>query len=159
MFLNLKPEQIGVIGGGKRKPSGVIDIAVIQSLVKKNIVDDIVAGYGQVIVDECHHLSAVSFEAVARACKAKYFLGLTATATRKDGHQPIIFMQCGPIRYKVDAKQQAKLRPFTHKVIVRKTAFNFFPIEDQKLPLDKFMLKLLQMMREIRQYLRIYYPH
>lgn len=132
VFLNISPDQIGIIGGGKRKPSGVVDIAIIQSLIKDNVVDDIVAEYGQVIVDECHHLSAVSFEAVIKACKAKYVLGLTATATRKDGHHPIIFMQCGEIRYKVDAKEQAKLRPFDHKVVLRNTAFILDTTIEQK---------------------------
>ena len=120
-FLNIDPKQIGQIGGGKRKPTGIIDIALIQSLCRKNEVDDLVANYGHLIVDECHHLSAVSFEAVARAFKGKYVLGLTATATRKDGHHPIIFMQCGPIRYRVDPREQASQRPFTHQVIVRDT--------------------------------------
>ena len=82
-----------------------------------------VAEYGQLIVDECHHLSAVSFEAVARQCQAKYVLGLTATPKRKDGQHPIIFMQCGPIRYYVDAKLQAEKRPFEHYVIPRHTKF------------------------------------
>ncbi len=132
IFLGISPDQIGVIGSGKRKPSGVVDIAIIQSLIKNNVVDDIVAKYGQVIVDECHHLSAVSFEAVIKACKAKYVLGLTATATRKDGHHPIIFMQCGPIRYKVDAKEQAKLRSFNHKVVLRNTAFILDTTTEQK---------------------------
>lgn len=137
MFLNVTAEQIGIIGGGKHKPSGIIDIAVIQSLIKKNTVNNIVANYGQVIVDECHHLSAVSFEAVVKECKAKYFLGLTATPTRKDGHQPIIFMQCGPIRYTVDAKKQAQLRSFDHKVIIKNTIFNFSTIEDEKVNISQ----------------------
>lgn len=131
-FLDIPANQIGIIGGGKRKPSGLIDVALIQSLVKKGVVDDLVAEYGQLIVDECHHLSAVSFEAVARETKAKYVLGLTATATRKDGHHPIIFMQCGPIRYKVNARHQVTLRPFTHTVIVRHTAFQLQFLTDQK---------------------------
>ena len=132
VFLDLETDQIGMIGGGKYKPSGIVDIAIIQSLIKANVVDDIVAEYGHIIVDECHHLSAVSFEQVIRSCKAKYVLGLTATATRKDGHHPIIFMQCGPIRYKVDAKKQALLRPFNHKVILRNTTFNLQTITEQK---------------------------
>lgn len=119
VFLDLDSNQIGMIGCGKYKPSGIVDIAIIQSLIKRNVVMDIVAEYGHIIIDECHHLSAVSFEQVIRACKAKYVLGLTATTTRKDGHHPIIFMQCGPIRYKVDAKKQALLRPFNHKVIFK----------------------------------------
>lgn len=131
-FLDVPAGQIGMIYGGKHKPTGVIDVALIQSLVKKDVVDDIVANYGQLVVDECHHLSAVSFEAVARAFKGKYVLGLTATATRKDGHHPIIFMQCGAIRYKVDAKEQAALRPFTHQVITRPTALQFTLPNEQK---------------------------
>jgi superfamily II DNA or RNA helicase len=122
-FLGIDKSQIGQIGGGKRKPSGIIDVALIQSLSRKGVVDDIVGEYGHLIVDECHHISARSFEIVARQCKAKYVTGLSATVIRKDGHHPIIFMNCGPIRYKVDAKKQAALRPFTHKVITRKTDF------------------------------------
>lgn len=122
-FLDLPPKSIGQIGGGKRKPTGIVDVAVIQSLARKGEVDDIVGEYGHLIIDECHHLSAVSFEAVARRCKAKYVLGLSATVTRKDGHHPIIFMQCGPVRFRVDAKRQAAQRPFGHRVILRQTGF------------------------------------
>jgi superfamily II DNA or RNA helicase len=122
-FLSAGPGMIGKIGGGKRKPSGLIDIALIQSLAKKGEVDDIVGHYGHVIVDECHHLSAVSFELVARRTKARYVLGLSATVTRKDGHHPIIFMQCGPVRKRVDARTEAARRPFDHRVRVRQTAF------------------------------------
>ena len=121
-FLNITPEQIGTIGGGKHNATGIIDIATIQSLCKKGVVDDLVGNYGFVIVDECHHLSAFSFELVARQCKARYFLGLSATLTRKDGHHPIIFMQCGPVRYRVSDRKQAAERPFHHRMIIRKTA-------------------------------------
>ena len=123
MFLNLTKKQVGKIGGGKNKPTGIIDVAIMQSLTKNNIVDDVVANYGQIIFDECHHLSAVSFESVAKACKAKYVLGLSATLTRKDGHHPIVFMQCGPVRHQVSAKKQALARPFDHYVTQRQTAF------------------------------------
>ena len=95
----------------------------MQSLSKQHQVDDLVSEYGQVIFDECHHLSAVSFESVAKACKAKYILGLSATLIRKDGHHPIVYMQCGPVRYKVDAKKQALARPFEHRVVKRITSF------------------------------------
>lgn len=122
-FLSLAKEDLGVIGGGKRKPSGRIDVAVIQSLVRKGEVSDLVAGYGQLIVDECHHLSARSFEQVVRRSKARFVLGLSATVARKDGHQPIVFMQCGPVRYRVDAKAQAERRSFDHRVQVRGTGF------------------------------------
>lgn len=120
-FFGLDPKNIGQIGGGKRKPTGIVDVGIIQSLSKKGVVDDLVGMYGHLVVDECHHISARSFEIVARQCKAKYITGLSATVARKDGHHPIIFMQCGPVRYRVDERKQAAERPFQHKVIVRKT--------------------------------------
>ncbi|MEI6504210.1 MAG: DEAD/DEAH box helicase family protein, partial [Armatimonadota bacterium] len=120
-FLGLEPSAIGRIGAGKRKPSGQIDVALMQSLCRKGVVDDVVAQYGHLVFDECHHLPAISFELVARASKAQYVTGLSATAVRKDGHHPIIFMQCGPIRHSVGAREQAELRPFDHRVVVRET--------------------------------------
>ena len=122
-FLNVDSGDIGRIGGGRRKPTGRIDVAVIQSLVRKGVVNDLVADYGHLIVDECHHLSARSFELVARRAKAKFVLGLSATVMRKDGHHPIIFMQCGPVRHTVDAKSESVSRPFRHSVLVRPTSF------------------------------------
>jgi superfamily II DNA or RNA helicase len=122
-FLNIQPKYIGQIGGGKRKPTGKIDIAVIQSLSRKGVVDNIVADYGYIIIDECHHISAPSFEAIVRQFKGKYITGLSATVVRKDGHHPIIFMNCGPIRYKVCAKEQSNEKPFQHKLIVYNTDF------------------------------------
>lgn len=122
-FLDLPVKAIGQIGGGRRKPTGAVDVAIIQSLVRKGVVDDLVGDYGHLIVDECHHITAASFEQVARQSKARYVTGLSATVSRKDGHHPIIFMQCGPIRYRVNAKQQAAARPFTHNVLVRPTSF------------------------------------
>ncbi len=123
VFLNIQKASIGQIGGGKTKPNGFLDVGMIQSLVRKGEVNDVIAGYGQIIVDECHHVAAFSFEQVLKQAKAKYVLGLSATPTRKDGHHPIIMMQCGPIRYRVNAKQQAEERPFEHKVILRPTNF------------------------------------
>jgi superfamily II DNA or RNA helicase len=122
-FLNLPLKSIGQIGGGRRCPNGILDVAVIQSLNRKQVVDDLVANYGHVIVDECHHLSAVSFEQVLRQVKARHVTGLTATPQRKDGHHPIIVMQCGPIRHRVNARQQALARPFLHSVLPRPTRF------------------------------------
>lgn len=99
MFLGLGKGVVGSIGGAKVKPTGVIDIAVMQSLSRQGQVSDQVKSYGQVIVDECHHLSAFSFETILKHVRAKYVLGLTATPERRDGQHPIIFMQCGPIRH------------------------------------------------------------
>ncbi|MDO8768686.1 MAG: DEAD/DEAH box helicase family protein [Burkholderiaceae bacterium] len=98
-FLDVGKGVIGTIGGGKAKPTGRIDIAVMQSLSRQGEVNRLVENYGQVIVDECHHVGAVSFDAILKRVKAKYVLGLTATPIRRDGQQPIIFMQCGPIRH------------------------------------------------------------
>ena len=122
-FLGMPAKAIGRIGGGRKKPTGALDVALIQSLVRKGVVDDRVGDYGHLVIDECHHLSAHSFEQVVRRAKAKFVTGLSATVTRKDGHHPIIFMQCGPVRYRVDAKEQARVRPFTHTVHIRPTGF------------------------------------
>ena len=122
-FSTMPRDAIGMIGGGRRKPKGLVDVALIQSLVRKGEVDDIVGNYGHLVVDECHHLSAVSFELVARRSKARYILGLSATVTRKDGHHPIIVMQCGPVRHRVDARTEAAKRPFDHVVRIGDTSF------------------------------------
>ena len=133
-FLDLPPSSIGQIGGGKRKPTGIVDVGVIQSLVRHREVDDIVADYGHLVVDECHHLPAVSFEAVARRAKARHVLGLSATVTRRDGHHPIIFMQCGPVRYRTTAKAQARRRPFRHRALLRPTPFRLPAAIDSERP-------------------------
>ncbi len=122
-FLGLPASAVGRIGGGRKKPTGAIDVAVIQSLVRDGIVQHLVEHYGQLIVDECHHLSARSFEHVARHARARFVAGLSATVTRKDGHHPIILMQCGPVRHRVDAKAQAAARPFEHTAMIRPTGF------------------------------------
>jgi superfamily II DNA or RNA helicase len=122
-FLNIDPKHIGIVGGGRRKPTGVIDVALIQSLVRNGEASDLVANYGHLVVDECHHLSATSFELAARRSKARFVLGLSATVARKDGHHPIIFMQCGPVRYRVSAQQQALERGIRCRARVRLTKF------------------------------------
>lgn len=112
---------IGQIGGGKDSPTGIVDVGIMQSLYRDNEVSERVRNYGMVIVDECHHVPAFSFEQVLKNVHARYVYGLTATPVRLDGHHPIIFMHCGPMRYKVDAKSQ--LVPFDHYVIPRFTSF------------------------------------
>ncbi len=127
MFLDLPAKSIGHIGGGKTDRTGCVDVAVIQSLYRKDEVKDFVAEYGQVIVDECHHISAFTFEQVMRQVKAKYVVGLTATPTRKDGHHPIIYMQCGPVRFSMSARTMTETTPFEHKVTPRHTDFRMAP--------------------------------
>lgn len=113
----LPDTDVGIIGGGKKKPTGVVDIATYQSLINKkdNTVSEIIQDYGHVIVDECHHVSAPRFEMVLNEVRAKYVLGLTATPERQDGHQKIIFMAAGPIRHKVKSTTEEK---FEQQVVV-----------------------------------------
>lgn len=115
-FLSIDLKDIGQIGAGKNKANGLLDIAMIQSMERKGVVDDRIADYGFVIVDECHHISAVSFERVLMEAKAKYILGLTATPYRRDGHQPIIHMQCGPICYQ--RKQKDVIQQISKYLII-----------------------------------------
>jgi len=124
-FLVLPTSTIGRIGSGRRQATGHLDVALIQSLVRRDVVDPQVRHYGHLVFDECHHLSARSFEQLARRSPAKYVTGLSATVTRKDGQHPIVLMQCGPIRHRVDARAAALLRPFEHRVHVRPTDFYY----------------------------------
>lgn len=114
---------IGHLCSGKNTLHGIIDIALIQSCQEENEVKPFVRDYGMVIVDECHHVSSVSFEQVLKQVRAHYVYGLTATPIRKDGHQPIIFMQCGKIRYTADAKSQMNRQNFVRTLIPRFTSF------------------------------------
>ncbi len=127
IFLGLQPNDIGQIGGGKNRATGSIDVGILQSLSRKGRINEIVKGYGQVIVDECHHISAFTFEQTLKQVRGKYVIGLTATPIRRDGHHPIIMMQCGPIRFKQSDKKVAASRPFEHRVITRSTDFDIPP--------------------------------
>ncbi len=113
---------IGTIGSGKENPSGIVDVAIMQSLFDGDDVKKLVRNYGMIVVDECHHIPAVNFEKILKYANAKYVYGLSATPSRQDGHHPIIFMQCGPIRYLVDAKSQAQSRDFSHYIVPRFTS-------------------------------------
>jgi superfamily II DNA or RNA helicase len=115
-FLGLPPRAIGQLGAGHRHRLGEVDIALFQSLHPADL-----AGYGLVIVDECHHVPAASFEAVMRAISARYILGLTATPVRRDGLHPLIVMRCGPIRFESDLRGAP--RPFAQVVVPRRTVF------------------------------------
>jgi len=109
-FLDCADNGLGVIGNGNKKQSGMIDIAVMQSLSRRQDLPELLEGYGQIIVDECHHLSASSFERILKQSKARYILGMTATPVRRDGHHPIIFMQCGPVRHSAARPDTAPAR-------------------------------------------------
>jgi superfamily II DNA or RNA helicase len=124
-----KVSLIGQLGSGKNSLNGIVDIAVMQSLSRKGEVRECVKDYGMIIADECHHASAFTYEQILKTTNAKYIYGLTATPTRKDGHHPILFMHCGPIRYRDNPKKQAEKRPFDHYIVPRFTSL--------RVPLDK----------------------
>jgi superfamily II DNA or RNA helicase len=126
----LSPVSIGTIGGGKFNPSQEIDVALLQSMTDDGDVRSLIKSYGMVIVDECHHISAFSFEKVIKAANAKFLYGITATPTRKDGHHPIISMRLGPIRHSVGLKQYAQTAPFQHIVSPKITMFTLPPKEE-----------------------------
>lgn len=114
---------IGTLSSNRDDLHGVVDVAILQSCLDGESVKTFVSDYGMVIVDECHHVSAVSFERVLKQVHAQHVYGLTATPTRQDGQHPIIFMQCGAIRYRVSAKAQAEKRPFQHTLLPRFTEY------------------------------------
>ena len=115
---------IGCFDSSGNTLHGIIDIALIQSCLDEDGVKPFVQDYGMVIVDECHHVSSITFEQVLRSIKAHTIYGLTATPIRKDGHQPIIFMQCGPIRFTTDVKSQIAKQSFDRFLIPRFTSYN-----------------------------------
>jgi len=119
-FLGIDPKKIGILGKNKKKKTGRIDIGMLQTLANLEDAAEELSSYGQIIIDECHHIPAVSFEATLKKCSPKFVVGLTATPYRKDGHQAIIHMQCGPIRHEIKHVDG----PVLHKrVVVRETLF------------------------------------
>ena len=125
IFLDIDKKEIGQIGGGKRNPNGQLDVGILQSLNKKGDIDEIVETYGLVIVDECHRISAFSFEQVLKSCRSKHVYGLTATPIRKDGHHKIVYMQCGDIRHRVTNRQIKGFKEIERTVITKKTPYRF----------------------------------
>ncbi|WP_089138310.1 TOTE conflict system archaeo-eukaryotic primase domain-containing protein [Vibrio rumoiensis] len=102
--------EVGVFTGTKKKPTNIIDVATYQSLLNRsdNTANPIVHQYGQIIIDECHHLSAPQYERLLGEIHAKYVLGISATLERRDGHQPIIFMQAGKVRHTITSTSSVK---------------------------------------------------
>lgn len=130
-FLDINKKEIGQVGSGKENLNGRLDVASFQSLFKKDNIEEIVKNYGLVMVDECHHVAAFSFEKVLKAIRSKYVYGLTATPTRKDGWHKIIYMQCGDIRVRVSNKELKQNKEMEHTVIVKKTNYKYIPTEEK----------------------------
>jgi superfamily II DNA or RNA helicase len=123
-FLDVTPKSIGRLGAGRRRLTRRIDIAMIQTLARHDDLQDLVRGYGHVVVDECHHVPAVQVERVLSAIPARYVTGLTATPYRRDGHQPIITMQCGPVRHMISGPEVSAGEALERRVIRRDTSFD-----------------------------------
>lgn len=122
-FLDVDPGAIGTIGAGRRKPTGLLDVAMIQSLARWDALEEFLASYGHVVVDECHHVPAVTTERVLQAAPARYVTGLTATPRRRDGHHPIVAMQCGPVRHTIAQGSRGE-RPLQLRIVRRETRFD-----------------------------------
>ena len=135
-FLDINKKEIGQCGASKENLNGKLDVASFQSLFKKDNLEELVKNYGLVIVDECHHVAAFSFEKVLKSIRSKYVYGLTATPTRKDGWNKIIYMQCGDIRVRVSNKELKQNKEMEHTVIVKKTNYKYIPSDEQ----DKILI-------------------
>ena len=133
---------IGMLSSDGDSLHGMVDIAVMQSCVSDKEVKPFVRNYGMVIVDECHHVPAFTFEQVLKFANARYVYGLTATPIRKDGHQPIIFMQCGKICYTSDAKAQKGNQTFQRVLIPRYTSYR--TITDEKPTFPKIVRQIAE---------------
>jgi superfamily II DNA or RNA helicase len=123
-FLDMAPKSIGRFGAGRRRLTRRIDVAMVQTLARSDDLHDLVRPYGHVVIDECHHVPAVQVERVLSAIPARYVTGLTATPYRRDGHQPIITMQCGPIRHVVSRPKIRAGEALERRVIRKDTSFD-----------------------------------
>jgi len=99
----------GQIGGGRSKTTGILDIALLPTLARRDNVETITANYGFVIVDECHHVAASAFFGVLSRIPARYWLGLTATPERRDGLEDLIYHQLGSHHVVIDRPSTGQL--------------------------------------------------
>ncbi len=125
LFLNIEPQAIGRIGGGVRRRTGNIDVAMFQSVFRKGQVSEEIDGYGQVIVDECHHVPAFSFERVLARVRSRFVAGFTATPKRRDGLDSITRMQMGPIVRESKEDHMTAGLDVERKLVVRETGFEY----------------------------------
>ncbi len=146
--LDLADDQIGVIGGGKDKPTGTVDVAMIQSLARREHPDEVFAQYGLVVVDECHHLPAVSFETCVRTAPTRRWLGLTATPYRRDRLEGIIALQCGPTRHETRPGDIFETALVQRRLIVHPTTF---VVDDDTAPIQTTFAELVEDERRTEQ--------
>lgn len=119
--LGLQAKEIGQLGGGRKRRGRIVDLAMIQSL-RPEEAGDVFSDYGQVVVDECHHLPAVSFDGLIQKADVRFVLGLTATPYRRDGLGDLITMRCGPIRHRF--QENEAVEHLNRRIVVRETAFD-----------------------------------
>lgn len=125
---------IGTFSSQKKAATGIIDIAMIGSLGKEDNINPMVRDYGMVIVDECHHAAAATFENVLRASAAKYVYGMSATVKRGDKQERRLHMQLGPIRHRYSAKERAQKQGIGHFIYPRFTRLvDLSPSENRKM--------------------------
>jgi superfamily II DNA or RNA helicase len=123
-FLDVDRAEIGMIGSGSNRANGGLDVAMVQSLARSDALGELLPRYGHIVVDECHHVPAVMTERVLQAAPARYVTGLTATPQRRDGHDPILTMQRGPVRHKSHMHASVTAQPLALRVVRRDTAFD-----------------------------------
>ena len=119
-FVGLEKRQVGQLGGGRSRRSGIVDIATFQTLARLDDPTSVLGEYGMVIVDECHHLPAVSFENVVRSANVRRWVGLTATPYRRDGLEGIMAMHLGPKRL-VIGNAQSSTASLPRRLVVHET--------------------------------------
>ncbi|GAB3804387.1 hypothetical protein GCM10027605_28290 [Micromonospora zhanjiangensis] len=105
-FLGIHPGQLG---GGRRKLTGAVDIALLPSLARRDDIATLTQGYGHVIIDECHHLAAAAYEHSVKRIAAQFWLGLTATPARRDGLGQLATWQLGRIRHTMTDEEQGTI--------------------------------------------------
>lgn len=108
-FLKIPPKEIGTLSGSKKKMTGKVDVGMLQSISRLEDLSEIAEKYSQIIIDECHHIPATSFEAILKQLPARYVVGLSATPYRKDGLEKIMFFQCGPVRHEILPSEVSEL--------------------------------------------------
>ncbi len=123
-FLDVDVADVGTIASGRSGSNGRLDTAMVQTLARNDALDELLACYGHIVVDECHHVPAVMTERILQTAPARYVTGLTATPQRRDGHHPIISMQCGPVRHRIEANATRAPEPIALRIVRRETSFD-----------------------------------
>jgi superfamily II DNA or RNA helicase len=133
--------KCGQIGGGRSKTTGVLDVALLPTLARRDPIDELTADYGFVIVDECHHIAASAFFHVLNRIPARYWLGLTATPERRDGLEDLIYHQLGSHSVVIKPPTAGQLpaaataAPTPHPVLhLHKTKFKYTGAADPTAP-------------------------